>query len=762
MTHKRQMIAALAIVALVGTLATGTAVAGDPTTGVLPTANDVYANWSNAGLAVIGGIPNRTTICATVNPLGGGQDDLSNIQTAIDHCPAGEVVQLGSSSCAPSCVFSITMSEFISLNKSITLRGYGTCNNAGSPYCPTVIQVSNGALPTYANGGTCGTSTSNEVACVSNPAIFISPMADGTLYDYGWSGCDHNARCNLTTLLAADAAQGSTTVQVTNTASFSVGMWVLIDEATGAGWQTAPNGTGQVWAAPDWLSSSSSPATGRVSFQKNNPTAGDFGAGAYPYQANSPGCWYSNCDRLTAELHLIASIGAGPCPGTGCTLTFDDPLTVAYRVGGGTSFTGSITGTTLTTSSGTPAIGQMVCGTSVPQNTYITAGSGTSWTVSRSATVSSEAMTSGCHGAAVYWPTLQGNNTPLPFLQQVGIENLSVERATNGNITMLFCAYCWVKNVETFGWASGGVNLYYTVRSQIDTVYDHDCYDCENNGTEYAVAISSASTENLLTNSIIRFSGKGMVGRTGTANVISYNYQDDTFYMASSIGDYWIDNGVNGSHYAGTHHFLFEGNWGDTCGDDWTHGNTVYHVYFRNWCNGLRTPFTDPSNGYSENDYTAHAWQTGGRNPSAAGPLRAVGIEVGDYWEAYVGNVLGVAGTTTSANKWVYSAQSWHAGQTGNIWLLGWNDGNSTAYDPNLGGSTPYLFRHGNYDYLNNAVSWDPNNNDHNLPNSFYLRGAPVFFGGYTWPWVNPTGSSQLYTLPAKRRYDAGTPFAPP
>jgi hypothetical protein len=42
-------------------------------------------------------------------------------------------------------------------------------------------------------------------------------------------------------------------------------------------------------------------------------------------------------------------------------------------------------------------------------------------------------------------------------------------------------------------------------------------------------------------------------------------------------------------------------------------------------------------------------------------------------------------------------------------------------------------------------------------------RFTPAFFSagrGYAWPWVNPTGSPQLYTLPAKARYDAGSPFA--
>lgn len=59
-------------------------------------------------------------------------------------------------------------------------------------------------------------------------------------------------------------------------------------------------------------------------------------------------------------------------------------------------FTGAISGTTLTTSAttGTIAIGQFVYGAGVAPGTIITAGSGTSWTVAISQTVTSEAMTS--------------------------------------------------------------------------------------------------------------------------------------------------------------------------------------------------------------------------------------------------------------------------------------------------------------------------------------------------------------------------------
>ena len=54
------------------------------------------------------------------------------------------------------------------------------------------------------------------------------------------------------TALTADAAQGTNSVQVANTAGFSVGQIVLMDEASGAGWQTDPQGRGQIWASPDF------------------------------------------------------------------------------------------------------------------------------------------------------------------------------------------------------------------------------------------------------------------------------------------------------------------------------------------------------------------------------------------------------------------------------------------------------------------------------------------------------------------------------
>ena len=692
---------------------------GDPTSGVLPAYNDTYANWKNAGLALVGGIPSRTTICATVSALGGGQDDYTNIQNAINNCPAGEVVQLAAGA------FTIKLADMpIQINKGISLRGTGACTGSSSPYCQTSISVIDGALA-Y-TGGMCGTSASSEVVCPNGgqPEVLIAPVLPD--YNYSWETCG-NVGANLgtgcgATPLAADAAQGQTTIQVSSTSGFTVGSWVLIDEASGAGWVADPmnewTGNGSVWAASDWLSASGSPATGRVLWSKAEDGSWDFGSTEYPYQASSTGCWYSYCDRPTAELHEIAAIGAGPCPGTACTLTFDDPLTIAFRQSGG-------------------------------------------------------------HNAQVY-AHLYGNNSgsgsPISMLQQAGVENISLLRAPEGGLEMELCVNCWVKNTEVGDWYGGGISMAYSARSELNTVYVHHCWDSVNNGGEYPLALDSASTEMLITNSITNFAGKGMVARAGGAgSVISYNYIDDTMYDAESgIGDYWVDMGINASHYSGPHHVLFEGNWGDDLDNDNTHGNSMYMTFFRNVGSGLRTPFTDPSVNGLVDDATGKGYYCPSGLSSCVnnppGPLRAAGPMGYNYWFAYLGNVLGTSGESTAANGWTYSGDF----TAPRIFMLGWDGGNG-GQDPNLDGKTgSYILINGNYDYLNDTVTWQ--GSPLTFPDSFYLAAKPAFFAagsGYPWPWVTPTGTKQIQAgptgcggtcsgLPAQARWQAGTPFAQP
>jgi hypothetical protein len=103
----------------------------DSVSSLLPADRNASANWKMAGLLSVGGIPNRTTVCATVNPLGGVNDDTANIQNAINSCPAGQVVSLSGGT------FTIGEGNYVLLNQSITLRGAGPGN--------TILQRTNGA-----------------------------------------------------------------------------------------------------------------------------------------------------------------------------------------------------------------------------------------------------------------------------------------------------------------------------------------------------------------------------------------------------------------------------------------------------------------------------------------------------------------------------------------------------------------------------------------------------------------------------------------
>jgi len=90
-------------------------------------------------------------------------------------------------------------------------------------------------------------------------------------------------------------------------------------------------------------------------------------------------------------------------------------------------------------------------------------------------------------------------------------------------------------------------------------------------------------------------------------------------------------------------------------------------------------------------------------------------------------------------------------------------DNEGFSADPN---GYQYINRQGNYDFVTNSQIWyatyggdgtTSTGSPQTLPNSLYLTSAPAFFGTMTWPWVDPS-TGTTYTLPAKARYDAGTP----
>ncbi|HEX6737548.1 MAG TPA: glycosyl hydrolase family 28-related protein, partial [Vicinamibacteria bacterium] len=132
-----------------------------------------------------GGIPPRTTICATVQAStyqDGLLDATAGIQAAIDACPAGQVVRLSAGN------FLVSAAQPITINKSVVLRGAGA--NA---------------------------TRLRKVSTAANPLILI-----------GQRWLTEAASVNLT----ANAAKGATSITVASTAGFSAGQLVVVDELT--------------------------------------------------------------------------------------------------------------------------------------------------------------------------------------------------------------------------------------------------------------------------------------------------------------------------------------------------------------------------------------------------------------------------------------------------------------------------------------------------------------------------------------------------
>jgi hypothetical protein len=156
-------------------------------TGILDPSRAI--DWSNAGIP--GGIPNRTTICATLNP---GATS-AQIDAAIAACPSGQVVFLAAGT------YNISGGISFAGHSNVTLRGAGPTQ--------TLLQFSSG---TSCNG-------QGGDICLTNSTGFwtgSAPTQPGGTNSANWT---------------SGYSQGTTQVTLDNTASLVVGGNLILDEA---------------------------------------------------------------------------------------------------------------------------------------------------------------------------------------------------------------------------------------------------------------------------------------------------------------------------------------------------------------------------------------------------------------------------------------------------------------------------------------------------------------------------------------------------
>jgi hypothetical protein len=307
-------------------------------------------------------------------------------------------------------------------------------------------------------------------------------------------------------------------------------------------------------------------------------------------------------------------------------------------------------------------------------------------------------------------------------VKHAGLEDLTVWGGSDGNVRFVCAAYSWMRNVENTVWLGEGVGINNSFRVEVRDSYIHDGAWPNPGGGGYAIGLANGSSEALIENNIVMEANKVMVARSsGAGSVIGYNYMDD-----GHIGydPNWVEVGINGSHMVGPHHMLFEGNEAFNYDSDNTHGNAIYQTVFRNHLSGFRR------------DYPGMVNARGG------------GLMYGSWWHSFVGNVMGTEGRM---GGWAYEDPGPPWGNAPSIWRLGYNPIHwEQAPDPMVRST---VLREGNFDYVTNKVNWDTVTQT--IPASLYLTGKPAFFGSLPWPWVDPTGNTKLYTLPARARYEA-------
>src|SRR6202035_4422843 len=175
-----------------------------------------------------------------------------------------------------------------------------------------------------------------------------------------------------------------------------------------------------------------------------------------------------------------------------------------------------------------------------------------------------------------------------------GVEFLSMYGGADGELRFESAAYSWAKSVEVTQWLGEGVAIDNSFRIEVRDSYLHTGSWPEPGGAGYIVSLAHGSSEVLIEDNVLIDGNKDMVMRSsGAGSVVAYNYADDSWDFDTPG---WVEVGLNASHMAGSHHVLFEGNYGQNFDSDNTHGNAIYMTVFRNVLAGQRRSFADQGN----------------------------------------------------------------------------------------------------------------------------------------------------------------------
>jgi hypothetical protein len=355
-------------------------------------------------------------------------------------------------------------------------------------------------------------------------------------------------------------------------------------------------------------------------------------------------------------------------------------------------------------------------------------------------------------------PATPSGNT----VKYAGLEDLYVTGGQNDQIHMINCAYCWVKNIESDGTVAAPapdgtagpgngmkgahMQISRSYRVVIRDSYFHHATNVVQGGGAYGISISEHTSDSLIENNIVYYMNKPLTMRaTGGGNVVAFNYVDDAWTSADA---FMMETDIDMGHASFPYMELVEGNEAPQIATDDVWGGSGWMTVFRNHASG------------KQRRTALHERER----------IAAINFEGGAVFMNVVGNALGIAGPVGTASlAQVYEVHSNPPGDVPAVWRLGSSPisaagagyHNQDIYDafPWLPGTTGFtLLRQGNYDFVTNTVA---DGAAPGLPPSLYLSaGPPSWWGSNPWPFVDPTRTPVVGTLPAKARFDAlGVPI---
>jgi hypothetical protein len=378
-----------------------------------------------------------------------------------------------------------------------------------------------------------------------------------------------------------------------------------------------------------------------------------------------------------------------------------------------------------------------------------------------------------CTFSPTYTAQVTRQNPDGQTITGVGIEDLMVYGGGGGHgcITFVNCAYCWIKHVECHWFRGYDVGFAMCYRCELRDSYLHETPDPNPGGAGYIIDLQWYTSDCLVENNISWYGNKNITMRCcGGGNVIAYNYMDDSF--GADYPDL-PEAGLNTEHMTTTHMTLCEGNYSHnfTAGDFW--GNTIDNTLFRNHLSAIRAAHRPLDTFVTSDGVTPYC--------DIGMPRMAASVHAHCWRHNFVGNVLGKRGQQLivvnrgdyqrAQTSWAYERiDQWPPDGEVPMWIIG------QEQDTNAGPEQSWSFvpttyqtmlREGNFDWYTQKQRWHgiggsgptDTSTPKRIPNSLYLRSKPAFFGSHPWPWVHPS-TGATYVLPAKARFDAGTPNA--